>query len=758
MGNNQSKFFKVLAGYAITYKMLLTGTPLQNNLEELFYLLHFLTTGKFNDLSKFQADFEDIGKEDQVRLLHELLGPHMLRRLKADVLKNMPSKSEFIVRTNLAPLQKKVYKNILTRNFEALNSKGGAQVSLLNIMMELKKCANHPYLLPGPAEEAPLAPNGLFEINQMIKSCGKLTLMTKMLKKLKEQGHRVLVFSQMTKMLDLLEDYLEGMGYKYERIDGGITGTVRQEAIDRFNDKTCDQFVFLLSTRAGGLGINLATADTVIIYDSDWNPHNDIQAFSRAHRIGQQNKVMIYRFVTRNTVEERVTQVAKKKMMLTHLVVQAGPMGAKNNLSKKEIDDILKFGTEELFKEDEQVNEDGESANDIVYNDEAVAALLDRTQEGIEEKESWANEYLSSFKVATYQTKEGGEVEEEVEILKQEADNTDPAYWEKLLRHHYEQSQEDIARSMGKGKRVRKQVNYGDGGEVGAGGRDGDGSWQENMSDYNSDFSIDDDDDREDDDFDEKNDDDPQARNRRDIRRDMKREKDRPLPPLLARVAGNIEVLGFNARQRKSYLNAIMRYGMPPQDVFNSQWLVRDLRGKSEKCFRAYTSLFMRHLCEPGNENTETFADGVPREGLSRQHVLTRIGVMSLIRKKVQEFESINGKHSMPHLIIKKKKETTKEGEVEEVKSVTETPADTPATGTTPTDTPSSSARASPAPKEEAGDTKEVKEEEAEVKVNGEKKEESMETDEKKEEPKEEAATEEKDKKDDDIKEIKPEE
>merc|ERR1719410_405665 len=384
--------------------------------------------------------------------------------------------------------------------------------------------------------------------------------------------------------------------------------------------------------------------------------------------------------------------------------------------------------------------------------------LLDRSKEGIEEKESWANAYLSSFKVAQYQTKEGGEPEEDIEILKQEADNTDPAYWEKLLRHHYEQAQEDIARSMGKGKRVRKQVNYGDGGEVGAGGRDGDGSWQENMSDYNSDFSIDDDDDREDDDFDEKNDDDPQARNRRDIRRDMKKEKERPLPPLLARVAGNIEVLGFNARQRKSYLNAIMRYGMPPQDVFNSQWLVRDLRGKSEKCFRAYTSLFMRHLCEPGNENSETFADGVPREGLSRQHVLTRIGVMSLIRKKVQEFESINGKHSMPHLIIKKKKEATKEGEVEEVKSVTETPADTPATGTTPADTPVSSARASPAPKEEA-DKAEVKEEEkAEVKVNGEKKDETMETDEKKEEPKEEAATEEKDKKDDDIKEIKPEE
>merc|ERR1711974_452552 len=158
------------------------------------------------------------------------------------------------------------------------------------------------------------------------------------------------------------------------------------------------------------------------------------------------------------------------------------------------------------------------------------------------------------------------------------------------------------------GKRVGKQVNHGDGGEVTT--RE-DSSWQGNVSDYNSDFSLPSDDDKEDDDFDEKNDPEgPDGRSRRDI-----------------------------ARQRKRFLNAIMRYGMPPQDVFNSQWLVRDLRGKSEKCFKAYTSLFMRPLCEPGNENSETFADGVPREGLSRQHVLTRIGVMSLIRKKVQEFE-----------------------------------------------------------------------------------------------------------------------
>merc|ERR1719266_3085799 len=162
--NAQSKFFRFLTGYSLNYKMLLTGTPLQNNLEELFYLLNFLTPSKFKDLDAFQANFTDIAKEDQVRKLHEMLGPHMLRRMKADVLKNMPSKSEFIVRTNLAPMQKKYYKSILTRNFDALRAKSGASCSLLNIMVELKKVSNHPYLLAAASEEAPIAPNGLFEV------------------------------------------------------------------------------------------------------------------------------------------------------------------------------------------------------------------------------------------------------------------------------------------------------------------------------------------------------------------------------------------------------------------------------------------------------------------------------------------------------------------------------------------------------------------------------------------------------------------
>uniref|UniRef100_A0A8C6JU17 DNA helicase n=1 Tax=Melopsittacus undulatus TaxID=13146 RepID=A0A8C6JU17_MELUD len=638
--NNQSKFFRVLNSYKIDYKLLLTGTPLQNNLEELFHLLNFLTPERFNNLEGFLEEFADISKEDQIKKLHDLLGPHMLRRLKADVFKNMPAKTELIVRVELSQMQKKYYKFILTRNFEALNSKGGGnQVSLLNIMMDLKKCCNHPYLFPVAAVEAPVLPNGSYDGNSLVKSSGKLMLLQKMLKKLRDGGHRVLIFSQMTKMLDLLEDFLEYEGYKYERIDGGITGGLRQEAIDRFNGTSqfCTSFCFLLSTRAGGLGINLATADTVIIYDSDWNPHNDIQAFSRAHRIGQNKKVMIYRFVTRASVEERITQVAKRKMMLTHLVVRPGLGSKSGSMTKQELDDILKFGTEELFKDDvEGDNKDVDDSSVIHYDDAAISKLLDRNQDATDDTELQnMNEYLSSFKVAQYVVREEDGVEEvEREIIKQE-ENVDPDYWEKLLRHHYEQQQEDLARNLGKGKRIRKQVNYNDTSQEDQG----------TLSDNQSEYSIGSED--EDEDFEDR----PEG-GRRQSRRQLKSDRDKPLPPLLARVGGNIEVLGFNARQRKAFLNAIMRWGMPPQDAFNSHWLVRDLRGKSEKEFRAYVSLFMRHLCEPGADGAETFADGVPREGLSRQHVLTRIGVMSLVRKKVQEFEHVNGKYSTPDVIL----------------------------------------------------------------------------------------------------------
>lgn len=388
-------------------------------------------------------------------------------------------------------------------------------------------------------------------------------------------------------------------------------------------------------------------------------------------------------------------------------------MGGKGtNLSKQELDDILRFGTEELFKEESSKDEAA-----IHYDDKAVEELLDRTIAGVEEKEdkeNWANDYLSSFKVASYATKDQDEEDDGVEreIIKQE-DNSDPAYWVKLLRHHYEQHQEDVSRTLGKGKRVRKQVNYTDNGIVTAETRDD--NWQDDGSAY-SDYSSDEN--REDGD----DDDIGRGRNRDRNRQD----RDRPLPPLLAKVAGNIEVLGFNARQRKSFLNSIMRYGMPPQDCFSGQWLVRDLKAKSERQFKAYVALFMRHLCEPGADAAETFADGVPREGLSRQHVLTRIGVMSLIRKKVQEYEKINGCYSMPEIMngpvlpVKVKKGEEKandEAKSEEIKSeATDEKSDDKKPDEEATEVKTETEAEAKAPKEEKPEVVDVKSEDAEIK------------------------------------------
>ncbi|KAH9622678.1 hypothetical protein KSS87_011394 [Heliosperma pusillum] len=286
--NKDSKLFLQLKQFHSIHRVLLTGTPLQNNLDELFMLMHFLDAGKFGSLEEFQEEFKDINQEEQVSRLHRMLAPHLLRRLKKDVMKELPPKKELILRVELSSKQKEYYKAILTRNYELLTRKGGGQISLINVVMELRKLCCHPYMLEGVE---PVIPDSNESFKQLLESSGKLQLLDKMLVKLKEQGHRVLIYSQFQNMLDILEDYLTYKKWQYERIDGKVSGAERQIRIDRFNGKNSSRFCFVLSTRAGGLGINLATADTVIIYDSDWNPHADLQAMARAHRLGQTNKV-----------------------------------------------------------------------------------------------------------------------------------------------------------------------------------------------------------------------------------------------------------------------------------------------------------------------------------------------------------------------------------------------------------------------------------------------------------------------------------
>eukprot|EP00051_Salpingoeca_urceolata_P019520 m.285948 g.285948 ORF g.285948 m.285948 type:complete len:1583 (+) comp19435_c1_seq19:182-4930(+) len=618
--NKNSKFFIEMSRIHSDHRLLLTGTPLQNNLDELFHLLNFIEPARFASLEKFQDQVADVSKDEQVERLHKLLGPHLLRRLKADVLEDLPSKSEFIVCVGLSSLQKTLYKFILEKNFEALNkglSKKSGQVSLLNVMMELKKCCNHPYLFPSCREEADVADRSDGSpdeedsaANHLIRSSGKLLLLDKMLVKLKARGHRVLIFSQMTRLLDVLEEYVTCRGFGYERIDGSVTGADRQERIDRFNAPDAEQFIFLLSTRAGGLGINLATADTVVIYDSDWNPHNDIQAFSRAHRMGQNNKVMVYRFVTRNTIEERIVELAKKKMMLTHLVVRGG--SSKRSLSQRELDDILRFGTAELFAEDDQTGE----GDTIVYSDSAIENLLDRTQQGVENKETIANEYLSSFKVASFTLQAANEEEPDAE----DEDHTDEAtsaeddHWNKLLADRVQQHQLLEEANMGKGKRVRKTVDYSSSGYGTINMEDSEDEEEDAGNDSkDADFRLDE----------------PVTRKR-------SRKSDSKQPPLLSTRGGQAQVFGFSARQRAAFLRSILSIGLGPC------WFERihanaRLCKKTVSNLRDYTNMFLAHVCEPANDSTR-FSSGVPKEGLPRDTILERIGMIHLIHRKVTEY------------------------------------------------------------------------------------------------------------------------
>lgn len=323
--NKESQLYSRLLGFGVPCKILITGTPIQNNLAELSALLDFLNPGKVN----IDEDLDSLSAADaQEKLgdLHKAIAPYILRRTKETVESDLPPKTEKIIRVELSDVQLEYYKNILTRNYAALcDATGGHRNSLLNIMMELKKISNHPYMFPG-AEERVLAGSVRREdqIKGLIASSGKMMLLDQLLSKLKKDGHRVLIFSQMVKMLNILGDYLSLRGYKFQRLDGTIAAGPRRMAINHFNAEDSDDFCFLLSTRAGGLGINLMTADTVVIFDSDWNPQADLQAMARAHRIGQKRPVNIYRLVSKETVEEEVLERARNKLLLEYLTIQAG--------------------------------------------------------------------------------------------------------------------------------------------------------------------------------------------------------------------------------------------------------------------------------------------------------------------------------------------------------------------------------------------------------------------------------------------------
>ncbi|XP_074333317.1 protein CHROMATIN REMODELING 4-like [Apium graveolens] len=504
--NSSSKLFGMLNTFKFQHRVLLTGTPLQNNIGEMYNLLHFLQPDSFPSLTSFEEKFNDLTTPEKVEELKKLVAPHMLRRLKKDVMQNIPPKTERMVPVELSSIQAEYYRAMLTKNYQILRNigKGVAQQSMLNIVMQLRKVCNHPYLIQGSEPES----GSLEYLHEMrIKASAKLTLLHSMLKVLHKEGHRVLIFSQMTKLLDILEDYLNiefGPG-TFERVDGSVSVSDRQTAINRFNqDKS--RFVFLLSTRSCGLGINLATADTVIIYDSDFNPHADIQAMNRAHRIGQSNRLLVYRLVVRASVEERILQLAKKKLMLDQLFVNKSG-------SQKEVEDILRWGTEQLFNDSSSISskdvaedhsikdETGldiepnrrrrtgalgdvykdkctDGSSKIVWDENAILKLLDRSNIQFSSPDNAEgdveNDMLGSVKSLEWNDEppEEQEISESLAVVNDDngvqhseikEDNVvvvEDNEWDRLLRDRWEKYQIEEEATLGRGKRQRKAVSY----------------------------------------------------------------------------------------------------------------------------------------------------------------------------------------------------------------------------------------------------------------------------------------------------------
>ncbi|KAK3527644.1 hypothetical protein QTP86_030577 [Hemibagrus guttatus] len=371
IGDKDARLSEIVREFKTTNRLLLTGTPLQNNLHELWSLLNFLLPDVFNSASDFDSWFDTnncLGDQKLVERLHAVLRPFLLRRIKREVEKSLPPKKEVKIYLGLSKMQREwgvqTYTRILMKDIDILNSAGKMdKMRLLNILMQLRKCCNHPYLFDGAEPGPPYTTD-----THLVTNSGKMLMLDKLLPKLHEQGSRVLIFSQMTRVLDILEDYCMWRGYEYCRLDGNTPHEDRQQAINMYNAPESTKFIFMLSTRAGGLGINLATADVVILYDSDWNPQVDLQAMDRAHRIGQKKPVRVFRLITENTVEERIVERAEMKLRLDSIVIQQGRLiEQQNKLGKDEMLQMIRHGATHVF-----------ASKDSELTDEDIDTILER--------------------------------------------------------------------------------------------------------------------------------------------------------------------------------------------------------------------------------------------------------------------------------------------------------------------------------------------------------------------------------------------
>jgi chromodomain-helicase-DNA-binding protein 4 len=364
--------------------------------------------------------------------------------------------AQVILPVTMSVVQKKLYRSILSKNPELVRSIFGQTKAVLrpsergnlnNMLMQLRKCLCHPFLYSSAIEERSVTDAALYR--NLVDASSKFQLLEIMLPKLKERGHRVLIFSQFLQNLDLVEDFLSGLELPFQRLDGTIGSLEKQKRIDAFNAPGSELFAFLLSTRAGGVGINLATADTVIIMDPDFNPHQDIQALSRAHRIGQKNKVLVFQLMTKDSAEEKIVQIGRKKMALDQALIES--MGTEDDAGV-DLESILKHGAEALFREDDR--------NDIHYDSSSVDKLLDRTQVEVTNTDD-EKTAESQFSFARVWANDKGDLTEDVE-----ADSApivpNFSVWEKILKQREADAAREAARNMqtfGRGKRAR-QVSH----------------------------------------------------------------------------------------------------------------------------------------------------------------------------------------------------------------------------------------------------------------------------------------------------------
>ncbi|KAL1921144.1 uncharacterized protein VTP21DRAFT_10860 [Calcarisporiella thermophila] len=362
--NYASARYEHLMSIKSKFRLLLTGTPLQNNLQELISLLVFVMPNMFSEQSeelrrifKLRAGASLFSRQ-RINRAKKMMRPFILRRKKCQVLKDIPPKHERIEYCELTPAQREHYDELVEVTRRELRERREGKVGGItaNVLMTLRKAANHPLLFRRlyhdeklrimsreiMKEEAYFDANReyimedmqvmsdfeLHRLCQQFKSiqkfalkadewmlAGKVQKLQEMLPRLKAQGDRVLIFSQFTMMLDILEPVMRTLGIRYLRMDGSNKVEERQDVIDQFNEDA-DIVVFLLSTKAGGFGINLTSANVVILYDIDFNPHNDKQAEDRAHRVGQTRDVTVIRMIAKNTIEEQILSAAEAKLKL----------------------------------------------------------------------------------------------------------------------------------------------------------------------------------------------------------------------------------------------------------------------------------------------------------------------------------------------------------------------------------------------------------------------------------------------------------